>query len=140
MRKLVRVGIVVGFALAGIGLLWFAGTRRSGEPALEPLMLERKRMGVLPRPPQLRGGEDYWEYTRATLADLDADGVPELLALGEVLAHNALKPSGTVWLSLKDGATSTTPLLPLMPSVTNTSGYYSRHATVPPNSLPLARE
>ncbi|MFN3689593.1 MAG: hypothetical protein ACK4UU_01555 [Fimbriimonadales bacterium] len=140
MRKrwtLVGVGLL---ALVGAAIVWTL-LRPSGSPLLEPLPVERKVVGTLPRPPQPAGTRiDRYEYSAATLVDFDGDAFPELLAVGSVLKAPFYKPDYTAWLSIKDGATDQIPLVSLTPSVPTTSGDLTAPASLPLGSLPLARQ
>lgn len=140
MRKRWLITGLIVLLLLALGAIWWMSASRPPALELAPLTLERKPVGKLPPPPAGAGTDIYYEYTRATLVDFDADGAPELLALGEVLDSGFLKPTYTAWLSLKDGATARTPLIALTPSMTTVSGDLTIGAPIAPNSLPLARE
>lgn len=129
---------VLVLVLFGVGL-WRARAER--KPTFEPLRVEQRQVGTLPPPPPAVGSQiDYWAYTNAALADFNGDSVPEVLAQGEVLQGSYLVPAYAGWLDLKSGARATTLLLPLLPSIPQTSSGPMTGVRTASDALPLARE
>ncbi len=138
-KRWILVGLIalVLFGAFTVGIL----LRRSTRPSLEPLQVERIRVGTLPRPPEHAGIRiDTYGFGSATLVDFDGDAFPELLAVGHVPHAHTYKPYYTAWLSLKDGASDKISLITLTPSVPITSGDFTAPAFPPVGSLPLARQ
>ncbi len=129
------VGSVVVVLL--FGLIWFWTERRASQSGLEPLPIERKRIGAF-KPP----ANTFGAFLHASVVDFDGDGEPELLTYFQSSGARGgrMLPKKTCWMSLENGATAQTPLIALLPSELTTPNCFRWLAQFQQGELPLLRE
>ena len=129
------VGSVIVLLL--FGLIWFWTERRASQVGLEPLPIERKRIGAFKKPANTFGA-----FFHASIVDYDGNGEPELLTYFQSAGAGGglMSPKMTCWMSLENGATTQTPLIALLPSRLTTPNTFEWLPQFRQGELPLLRE